>query len=333
MYVQSELLFFSPAGIFKHGLSISKAYIADNTSLEERAAILGYFNAVTSVGFIIGPILAGYLIDYDPSLKLTITTGAVIFSFSFVLVLLFLPSSKKDLEFEAEAPTTNISLFMRQTFIRYLNWNNLRESFKLFHWNNLTEVMFIQFFASFAVLLFRSNLPVFLEENFVISGSRFGQIISFSALATTVFSATCGIVSKYYKNDSVKQMVHFMLLLFVSLSSFAFISNLSYVLIFLAAVSFSTSNLRICMLNLVLQHGRDDEKGAIIGFLTSLTSVPRMLAPTVLGIAQEYGSRTAGLVSASLALVALIGAIGFSVTRASKVEEKETPEFLTESKR
>ena len=160
--------FFFPAGIFKHGLTISTAYIADITSLEERAAILGYYNAViTSAGFIIGPILAGYLNDYDPSLKLTITTGAVIFSFSFVLVLLFLPSSKKDLEFEAEAPTTNISLYMRQTFIRYLNWNNLRESFKCIHWNNLTEVMLIQFFASFAVLLFRSNLPIFLQKMLV----------------------------------------------------------------------------------------------------------------------------------------------------------------------
>jgi len=330
-YIKVEVLshiyekFVFITGIFKHGLSVSKAYIADVTTVQERSSYLGYFNAVTSSGFIIGPFLAGYLTDYDPSLRLTILTGATIFSLNFMFTLLFLPASRKDLELKNK-PSTDPSncLSLHESIAKYFSWDRLREGFKLFHWENLTEVILIQFLASFAMLIFRNNLPVFLEESFVLSGSRYGQIMSFSALATTVFSATCGIVSKFYQNNNSKQLVHFMMLLFVSLAAFAFTSHLSYVLILLATVSLSTSNLRICMLNLILLQGREDEKGAVVGFMTALTSIARMLTPTLVGMLQEFGSRAAGLASASLALLALLGAVWFSLTR----ERKEALSFL-----
>ena len=235
-----------------------------------------------------------------------------------MFTLLFLPASRKDLELKNEPTAKSTGPSLQESIAKYLSWNRLREGFKLFHWENLTEVILIQFLASFAMLIFRTNLPVFLEENFVLSGSRYGQMMSFSALASTVFSATCGIVSKFYQNNNSRQLVHFMVLLSVSLTAFTFSSHLSYVLILLATVSLSTSNLRICMLNLILLQGREDEKGAIVGFTTTLTSIARMLTPTMVGVLQEFGSRAAGLASVSLALLALLGSIRFSLTTGRK---------------
>lgn len=301
------------AGLFKHSLTICKAYLADITKLEDRPAVLGYFNAVSSVGFIFGPIIAGYLSDIDPSLKLTLITGSVIFSLNFFSVLFILPASNKDLEIRTEMlPTSTKSPTGRDLWSlrKYcsLNFSRFSESFRGFHCRELADVISIQFLTTFSMLLFRSNFPVFLEENFQISNATFGQVIAFSSVATTLASLTCGIISKYYANHS-KHLLHFMILLLISLFFLTISSNILYVFFFLLTLSLSTSNLRICMLSLLLMRGKENEKGAIVGFSNSLSSIGRMLSPIIVGVAQEFGSRFAGLISVALTALALLGTV------------------------
>ena len=300
-------------GLFKHGLAICKAYLADITALKDRPAILGYFNAVSSMGFIFGPIIAGYLSDIDPTLKLTLTIGAIIFSLDFVFVLILLSPSKKDSSLEI----LPVKKAMRKNTWVICKWVHIGvcqfcTSLRGFHFREIADLITIQFLASLSMLIFRSNLPVFLEENFTISNATFGKLIAFSAVTTTLASATCGIVSKYYDNHS-KHLLHFMVLLFVSL----FVINISFsiipVLFFLFTISLSSSNLRISMLSLLLVHGQEDEKGAIIGFSNSLSSIGRMVAPIVVGISQEAGSQFAGFISAAFAFLAFWGTVCFTI--------------------
>ena len=50
-----------PAGLLKHSLSIAKTYLADVTSPLERPQVLGTFNAASSLGFVVGPIIGGHV--------------------------------------------------------------------------------------------------------------------------------------------------------------------------------------------------------------------------------------------------------------------------------
>lgn len=52
----------------------------------------------------------------------------------------------------------------------------------------------------------------------------------------------------------------------------------------------------------MLQIGREEDRGAIVGLANSVGSVSRMLAPTAVGVCQEYGVRVPGYFSAVLAL-------------------------------
>lgn len=59
-------MFFSPvAGLFKHSLSICRALLSDLVSESERPLVMGHFNAASSVGFILGPVVGGYLTEHE----------------------------------------------------------------------------------------------------------------------------------------------------------------------------------------------------------------------------------------------------------------------------
>ena len=54
----------------------------------------------------------------------------------------------------------------------------------------------------------------------------------------------------------------------------------------------------------MLERGREEEKGAIVGLANSMSSVSRMLAPSIVGVSQEYSVEFAGYLSSVLALLA-----------------------------
>lgn len=59
------------AGIFKHTLSISRAMLSDLVPEKERPLAIGQLNTASSVGFILGPVVGGYLSELDGGFCLT----------------------------------------------------------------------------------------------------------------------------------------------------------------------------------------------------------------------------------------------------------------------
>ncbi|XP_055463634.1 major facilitator superfamily domain-containing protein 9 isoform X3 [Psammomys obesus] len=54
-----------PVGVFKHTLSISRALLSDLVTEKARPRVLGHFNTASGVGFILGPVVGGYLTESD----------------------------------------------------------------------------------------------------------------------------------------------------------------------------------------------------------------------------------------------------------------------------
>ena len=288
--------------MLKHGLSTGKAYLTDIAKSEDRQSVLGMYNAISNFGFIFGPLLGGYLADWDPSFQLNLMTGGTIFVLNFFLVALLVPpvhvESAKDTTNGTVKNTSSTWLSLRQMFSS-LNF------FKGIHWMEFYDIILLQFLMTFALIIFRSNFPVFLEYHFHVDYKTLGKVISFTGVASAIASATVGKISKLYSNHQT-QLIHFTILLAVSVSLISLSPNLALAFIFLLPLSLSTSNLRICMLSLQLQRAREDEKGAIIGLSNSINSVSRMLAPTIVGLAQEHSSEMAGYISSGLAVLAVV---------------------------
>ena len=281
---------FFYAGILKHGLSTGKAYLTDIAESKDRQSVLGMYNAITSLGFIFGPLIGGYLADWDPTFQLSLVFGATIFMLNFILVVVVVPplqrkeSTKSGDKEPGMRPSMNI--------------------FKGIHWMELMDLILLQFLMTFSMIIFRSNFSVFLEFHFHVDYKTMGKVISFSAVASAIASATVGRISKLYSNHQT-QLIHFTMLLAISVTAISISPSLPVSIVFLIPLSLSSSNLRICMMSLQLQRAREDEKGAIIGLSNSINSVSRMLAPTIVGLAQEQSSEMPGYVSSGLSLVAV----------------------------
>ncbi|CAJ1079652.1 Major facilitator superfamily domain-containing protein 9 [Xyrichtys novacula] len=75
-----------PVGLFKHSLSICRALLSDLVSDSERPLVMGHFNAASSVGFILGPVVGGYLTEHEGGFYTSSFTCASIFLINAGLV-------------------------------------------------------------------------------------------------------------------------------------------------------------------------------------------------------------------------------------------------------
>ncbi|XP_077670507.1 major facilitator superfamily domain-containing protein 9 isoform X4 [Eretmochelys imbricata] len=97
-----------PVGIFKHTLSISKALLSDLVSEKERPLVIGHFNAASSVGFILGPVVGGYFTELESGFYLTSFVCSFIFILNAGLVWM-LPWSEEHTDSNENEQTTSNS--------------------------------------------------------------------------------------------------------------------------------------------------------------------------------------------------------------------------------
>ncbi|XP_023125196.2 major facilitator superfamily domain-containing protein 9 [Amphiprion ocellaris] len=90
-----------PVGLFKHSLSICRALLSDLVSESERPLVIGHFNAASSVGFILGPVVGGYLTEHEGGFYTSSFTCAAIFLINAGLVSMLpwseTPANRNDL--------------------------------------------------------------------------------------------------------------------------------------------------------------------------------------------------------------------------------------------
>jgi MFS transporter, DHA1 family, tetracycline resistance protein len=79
------------SGIGAATMSTCNAYIADITPVDERAQYFGLLGAAFGMGFIIGPVLGGFLGEIGPRVPFFFVTG--LFCLNFLLGFLILPES------------------------------------------------------------------------------------------------------------------------------------------------------------------------------------------------------------------------------------------------
>ena len=91
---QSLLLLFIGrmiSGVGSATFSTCNAYIADTTSVDERAQFFGLMGAAFGLGFVIGPVLGGFLGEYGSRVPFFATAGLIFFN--LLVGLIFLPES------------------------------------------------------------------------------------------------------------------------------------------------------------------------------------------------------------------------------------------------
>lgn len=276
-----------PSGIFKHSLNICKSYIADVVPASEQSSVLGWFNAASNIGFILGPTIGGHIAEHPGGFFLIANLAGLIFITNAVIVWVLLPTTHRsapkglmrlDSIISPKKLTSDEIQFHPIAFFQYL---------QKIHWAKLWDMFVIRFLLGFSIILFRSNFGLMLKTRFDVSPVTNGYLISFTGTVSTICSSLVGYLTKFYK-DEAKLFLHMSLLQVFILLFLGLCQSLTIFIVYLGLLSVASSVMRATGTQLLLQRGSPHEgSGTLMGLSQSFMSIARMISPFIAGILME----------------------------------------------
>ncbi|XP_047637287.1 major facilitator superfamily domain-containing protein 9 [Phacochoerus africanus] len=311
-----------PVGIFKHTLSISRALLSDLVTEKERPLVLGQFNTASSVGFILGPVVGGYLTELDGGFYLTAFICSSVFVLNAGLVWLF-PWTEVQLnalndglgqgknqalwgksDSAVPAGTTAGDRTAGQPWGEVLA--TLR-GLKSLTRPGLWDVYLMRLLMAVAVMLYHSNYVLALEERFGVRPRTAGYLISCSSALGALSGCALGPLLRLYSHSSQRVLLHSSALTSALLLLFSTARSVGVAVACSLLLAFSTSIGRTCLTDLQLTVGGGARAGGtLLGLGQSVTAVGRIIAPLLSGVAQELSPCGPPGLGAALALVAVV---------------------------
>ncbi|XP_028656483.1 major facilitator superfamily domain-containing protein 9 [Erpetoichthys calabaricus] len=314
-----------PVGIFKHSLSICKALLSDLVSENERPLVIGHFNAVSSVGFILGPAVGGYLTELEGGFYISSFICCSLFILNAGLVWIlpwddtavaqshFSNNKKNHRRDRAQPWTSNVenSLISMASIKTHFKpaWNeftSVLQKISIVLSSNLWDVFSIRFLMTLAVMLYYSNFALALEERFFLKQKMTGYLISYSSTIGAFAGFLVGPITKLYLGNTYSMLLHSSILTCCLI--FFYASAVAFWQVFLCATFFSISTTigRTCITDLELRCGGTQASGTLIGAGQSIAALGRVAAPILSGFAQEFSPCGPPWLGAILALSAVM---------------------------
>ncbi|KAK7107790.1 major facilitator superfamily domain-containing protein 9-like [Littorina saxatilis] len=279
-----------PLGIFKHSQNFTKTYLADLVPENKRSAALGNFNAASSMGFIIGPMVGGHVAELQGGFRYVAFIAGAIFWINAALVWFLLPEKGKPSQEKSgagmERDESSASLKKLASEEISFSPKNFLASLHAVDWPDLWDLFLIKFLAGFSVLLFRSNYTQVLRQKFDASPKTLGYMMSYSGLVAALCGLCVGKFTSLY-SSTAKVFFHMLILQACTLFCLTVAPSMTCVLIATAPLSFVTATQRVVATDLTLKRGGKQSRGGLMGLSQSVMSLARMLSPFLAGLAQE----------------------------------------------
>nr|XP_006639309.1 PREDICTED: major facilitator superfamily domain-containing protein 9 isoform X1 [Lepisosteus oculatus] len=317
-----------PVGIFKHSLSICRALLSDLVSETERPLVMGHFNAASSVGFILGPVVGGYLTEHEGGFYTSsfICSGIFLLNAGLVWMLPWNDTFKKtDLATAktSKGSSNNIkrkhedsdhvkeSAAPRERFFQpaWKQCSSVLLKIRALSSSDMWDVFLVRLLMAIAIMLYYSNFSLALEERFALKPKVTGYLISYSSTLGALAGFLVGPVTKLYHNDMSSMLLHSSILTCSLIFLYATAPSVWQVVLCSTFFAISTTIGRTCITDLELRLGGAQASGTLIGAGQSVTAVGRVLAPLLSGFAQEFspcGPPSLGVVLALAAVLLLI---------------------------
>ncbi|XP_035263972.1 major facilitator superfamily domain-containing protein 9 [Anguilla anguilla] len=322
-----------PVGLFKHSLSICRALLSDLVTETERPLVMGHLNAASSVGFILGPVVGGYLTEHEGGFYTSSFICASIFLLNAGLVWM-LPWSDSQNRTDANANSSSKAHQQRakqngsdgtnhasraepeagrreasplQPAWRQLSSVLLR--IRAVASSDMWDVFLVRLLMAVAIMLYYSNFSLALEERFALKPKVTGYLISYSSTLGALAGCLVGPVTQLYRNDMSALLLHSTVLTCSLIFLYATAASVWQVLLTSTFFAISTTIGRTCITDLELRRGGAQASGTLIGAGQSVTAVGRVLAPLLSGLAQEVspcGPPSLGVVLALAAVLLLL---------------------------
>ncbi|XP_051881838.1 major facilitator superfamily domain-containing protein 9 isoform X2 [Pristis pectinata] len=316
--------------IFKHTQTILKALLSDIVPGYERPYVMGRFCAASSVGFILGPILSGYLVELDGGFYTTCFICCFIFFVNAGVVWwlpykewFYVPTQELHLMTETNCESTCTSLCKeenRKHLDRASNgvmkhktsdplWSqciSVGQKIKGLICSNLWDIFLVRFLMALANLLYFSNFVLAIEERFSVPPSLIGYLISYGGIIGTLSGCIAGSVARLYNNKTLLLLLHSSILTSCTMAVYSFATSIQIVVLCTTVLGFSTTIGRMCVTDVELSRIEKQARGTLIGAGQSVTAVARILAPLLSGLIQEVSVCGPPRLGAVLALLAIL---------------------------
>ena len=271
------------AGIMGGNISTAQAYVADVTSLEDRAKGMGLIGAAFGIGFLLGPAIAAILIhpkfmsafqiseSYRYSIPGFFAAGMSLLS--FLLVLFKLPESINLTNIDNVERVEKISIFSK-SFWEYLFEERI--SHVKFLFPMLIGCMFL---SSFGQSSLYSSLPLFCEELLTISAEKVGLLFAFMGLIGVLVQG--GLLRILVKHCSEKKIFLVGTILMSSgLILISIAQNKNMLLGFLLFMALGWSLVIPTLTSLISKESDPAKIGMTMGISQGIASLGRVIGPT-----------------------------------------------------
>ncbi|TCI22292.1 MFS transporter [Exiguobacterium sp. SL-10] len=276
------------------------AYVADITTLKQRAKGNSYISAAMSLGIVIGPGIGGFFAEFG--LKAPLLLSAIV---SFVAVISSIILLKEP-DREPYVQTSESESLPRQLV------SSTRKPYFF--------VLVINLVMAFGLMAYESVLGLFVSETFSATPQQIAVMITGT-----------GIVSVIVQLFAVDRLVSVLgeikvVLIFIMLAALGFLFSLfagSYAIFFAVTliIFLSTSILRP-VLNTLVSKMADKEQGFAMGMNNAYMSIGNIVGPTLAGIAFDIDMRYPFVMGLVLLLVTFAGTLNWSKRNATATFEQ-----------
>jgi MFS transporter, DHA1 family, tetracycline resistance protein len=291
-------------GLTAGNLSLAQAYIADVTSPENRAKSFGVIGVAFGVGFMIGPGISGYLVQFGYAYP--ILAAAFLSASSVVCTATLLPKAEPHAE-EGDAGPGGRRLGV-------LDWKSYLPYFTR---PKLGRLLWQFFFFAFSFAMFVSGFALYAERRYTMNGHPFGPkevgyVFLYVGFLGTILQG--GLIGRLVKMFGERKLVFTGFgLSAIGYGVLAWTRTLGQ-LLGASTISAFSGVLRPSLTSLITQQAGRREQGVVLGLTQSITSVCQIIAPLIAGALIERDQLAVWALATGI--VAFLGMLASKVTSA-----------------
>ena len=273
-------------GLLGGNISLAQAYISDVTTGKERTKSFGLIGAAFGLGFIFGPAMGGVLAG-GGNYALPALVAAGLSLLNLLGVLVWLPESlpPEERARRAEEP--------RAAFSLRLLWQSL-------HLPCMGPLLQTQFIYSLAFTLFETVFSLFARDRLGLDARTTSFVLTYVGVLVVLVQAA-GIRLLVQRFTDKQLVFGGSALLALSLLAWAFTPSLVTLLIALIPLSLASGVLRVAINSALTRSVWPEQVGGTLGLSAALSSLTRVVAPTLGGfLLGRIGAFAPGLLGALL---------------------------------
>jgi predicted MFS family arabinose efflux permease len=253
-----------PPALFKHSLDIIKVAATDALDPAARSAAIGRLNAASNAGFIIGPIVGGYVSAIPNGFNYTTMLTVAVLGVNYALVFFF---------YEDHAPVLSTAATKRVDYKRLL----VDAKNKLFEFKNVMNesgpaqtLLIARLLLAMAAILYRTHFSTLLEDKFGTDPKTRGFVLSYMGLLGAFGSVSVGWAARLIRSERLLLQVSSVVYVatFVALSR---VQTIHGVFAWLAPQVVAISMIRASSIGLQTSLVAPERVGAFMGISASFT--------------------------------------------------------------